>query len=130
MRGECIHEPETYSLRMVRAPTPEGLDIRCDAASLRAHPRRYSTSNTIRDHDTMSRFVTHIEAAYLPKLDGGRTIRVVFDLDVTAIHDYIMFDAKDSADPWPVGVMRELMDTLMEEFRDIEASRISLTSSI
>lgn len=75
----------------------------------------------------MPRFVSHVEVAHMPKVPRGRSIRVVFDLDVDAIRDYVMFDSKDRAEPWPVGVIAELYAVLSREFADINATAQTLT---
>jgi hypothetical protein len=58
--------------------------------------------------------VTMVSTAMIPREPVGKYTRLVIDIDDYAVRDYIAFDAKGSSDPWPLKVIQELADVLME----------------
>lgn len=61
------------------------------------------------------KFVTKLESAMMPNQEGsGRTLRIVIEVDMNAVRDYVMFDGKGSDMPWTGKVIEEMLGALAE----------------
>jgi hypothetical protein len=66
-------------------------------------------------HDARTRrFVTASEVVQIPNPAGfGRTLRIVVDIDMNAVYEYVMYEGRDGA-PWPQKVLGEILSTFAD----------------
>lgn len=76
----------------------------------------------------MRRFVTDLQTQVIPNPAGyGRTLRMLIDVDMNAVSDYVMFEGKGD-EPWPHKVLEEMLEAFMLEARKEQAIQEMLSA--